>query len=50
MRSRLVARFNSGTTPIALNDIGLFSSKSASLLKYSLVLNDEVLWNRKSPF
>lgn len=40
-RSRLTARFDKITTPIALNDIGMFSSKSASLLKYSLVLNDE---------
>lgn len=43
-RSRLVARFDNARTPIALNDIGLFSSKSASLLKYSLVLNEEPFW------
>ena len=43
-RSRLVAKFGNSTSPIALNDIGLFSSKSASLLKYSLVLNDEIFW------
>ena len=43
-RSRLVAKFNKITTPIGLNDIGLFSSKSASLLKYSLVLNEEVFY------
>lgn len=48
MRSRLVAKFINGMTPIALNDIGLFSSKSASLLKYSLVLNNEVLWRDSS--
>lgn len=47
-RSRLVAKFDNATTPIALNDIGLFSSKSASLLKYSLVLNDEVFWKDTS--
>ncbi len=41
-RSRLIARFDKITTSIALNDIGLFSSKSASLLEYSLVLNDEI--------
>ena len=47
-RSRLVARFGKSITPIALNDIGLFSSKSASLLKYSLVLNDEIFWKDSS--
>ena len=47
-RSRLVARFNKTTTPIGLNDIGLFSYKSASLLKYSLVLNEELFWKDSS--
>lgn len=47
-RSRLVARFNKITTPIGLNDIGLFSSKSASLLRYSLTLNEEVFWKDSS--
>ncbi|MEK6983399.1 MAG: NAD(+)/NADH kinase [Nanoarchaeota archaeon] len=44
-RSRLVASFDGTSSPIGLNDIGLFSSKSASLIKYSLVLNDEILWH-----
>ena len=47
-RARLVARFDKTTTPIGLNDIGLFCSKSASLLKYSLVLNDEAFWKDSS--
>ena len=47
-RSRLIAKFDKTTTQIALNDIGLFSSKSASLLKYSLVLSDEVFWKDSS--
>lgn len=47
-RSRLVGRFNKTTTPVGLNDIGLFSSKSASLLKYTLVLNGEVFWKDSS--
>ena len=47
-RARLVAKFGKTTTPIGLNDIGLFCSKSASLLKYSLVLNDETLWKDSS--
>ncbi len=47
-RARLVAKFDKVTTPIGLNDIGLFCSKSASLLKYSLVLNDEMFWKDSS--
>ncbi|MBI3036098.1 NAD(+)/NADH kinase [Candidatus Woesearchaeota archaeon] len=47
-RSRLIARLDRATTPIALNDIGLFSAKAASLLKYSLILNDEVFWKDSS--
>ena len=47
-RSRLVARFENATTPIGLNDIGMFSSKSASLLKYSIFLNDELFWKDSS--
>ena len=47
-RSRLVARFDKKTTPIGLNDIGLFCSKSASLLKYSLILNNEPFWKDSS--
>ena len=43
-RSRLIAKFDKVTSTIALNDIGLFSSKSASLLKYSLILNKEIFW------
>ena len=47
-RSRLTARFDKLDTPIALNDIGLFSSKSASLLKYSLALNEDTFWKDSS--
>lgn len=43
-RSRLVAKIDKITSQIALNDIGLFSSKTASLLKYNLVLNEELFW------
>lgn len=43
-RSRIVAKFNGAVSPIGLNDIGLFSSKSASLLTYSLALNEEAFW------
>jgi len=47
-RARLVAKFDRTTTPIGLNDIGLFCSKSASLLRYSLVLNEETFWKDSS--
>jgi len=47
-RSRLVAKFDKTTTPIALNDIGLFPCKSASLLKYTLILNNETFWKDSS--
>ncbi|MBS3131701.1 NAD(+)/NADH kinase [Candidatus Woesearchaeota archaeon] len=40
-RSRLVAAYDGKETPIALNDIGLFSSKSASLIRYTLSLGNE---------
>ncbi len=43
-RSRLVATFDGSKSPVALNDIGLFSYKSASLLKYNLVLDDGIFW------
>ncbi len=43
-RSRLIAKHGSAVTSIALNDIALFSSRAASLLKYSLILNGEVFW------
>ena len=43
-RSRLVARFNGNQAYSALNDIGIFSSKSAYLIRYELGLNSEKLW------
>ncbi|MFH0867948.1 MAG: NAD(+)/NADH kinase, partial [Candidatus Woesearchaeota archaeon] len=42
-RARIVAKFN-GLSYSALNDIGIFSSKSASLIRYTLNLNNEKLW------
>jgi len=42
-RSRIVASFNDQKYS-ALNDIGIFSSKSASLIRYSLNLNSGQLW------
>ncbi len=43
-KSRLVARFDKIKSPICLNDISLFSSKSASLIKHTLILNDDIFW------
>lgn len=42
-RARIVAKFN-GLSYSALNDIGIFSSKSASLIRYTLNLNNGKLW------
>ena len=47
-RARLIAKFDKSITPIGLNDIGLFCSRSASLLEYSLKLNDETFWKDSS--
>lgn len=43
-RARIVANFNDKQKYPALNDIGIFSSKSASLIRYTLSLNNEKLW------
>ncbi|MBW2976765.1 NAD(+)/NADH kinase [Candidatus Woesearchaeota archaeon] len=43
-RSRIVAAFNNNEKHSALNDIGIFSSKSASLIRYTLNLNNDKLW------
>ncbi len=42
-KSRIVASFNNQKYP-ALNDIGIFPSKSASLIRYTLNVNDNQLW------
>ena len=42
-RSRIVATVNDKKYS-ALNDIGIFSSKSASLVRYNLNINNELLW------
>ena len=47
-RSRISALFDNMASPIALNDISIFSSKSASLMTYSLTLNDEIFWKDTS--
>lgn len=42
-RARIVASFNDQKYS-ALNDIGIFPAKSASLMRYTLNLNDNQLW------
>ncbi|MAE43202.1 hypothetical protein CMO93_05500 [Candidatus Woesearchaeota archaeon] len=42
-RSRIVAEVNDKKYS-ALNDIGIFSSKSASLVRYDLNINNKLLW------
>ena len=43
-RSRIVAKFNDSQKYPALNDIGIFPAKSASLMRYSLNINSNQLW------
>ncbi len=43
-RSRIVAKFNDSQKYPALNDIGIFPAKSASLMRYSLNININQLW------
>ena len=42
-RARIVAKINNAYYS-ALNDIGIFPSKSASLMRYNLNINNELLW------
>ena len=43
-KSRIVADLNDGQKYSALNDIGIFPAKSASLMRYSLNINSSHLW------
>jgi len=43
-RARIVVKFDDKQTYSALNDIGIFPSKSASLMRYTLNLNGNQLW------
>ena len=43
-RSRIVAKFNDSQKYPALNDIGIFPAKSASLIRYTLDINNSQLW------
>lgn len=43
-KSRIVAKFNESQKYPALNDIGIFPAKSASLMRYSLKVNSNQIW------
>ncbi|MBI2651166.1 NAD(+)/NADH kinase [Candidatus Woesearchaeota archaeon] len=43
-KSRIVAKFNESQKYPALNDIGIFPAKSASLMRYSLNVNGNHIW------
>jgi NAD+ kinase len=43
-RRRIVAEFDGEKTPPALNEIGVFSAKSASLIRYSLKIDEQFIW------
>lgn len=43
-KSRIVADLNDRQKYSALNDIGIFPAKSASLMRYTLNINDSQLW------
>ncbi|MEK6869155.1 MAG: hypothetical protein AABX74_02925, partial [Nanoarchaeota archaeon] len=43
-KSRIVADLNDRQKYSALNDIGIFPAKSASLMRYALSINDSQLW------
>lgn len=43
-RRRLVAEISGKETPPLLNDIGIFARRSATLIRYSLLIDDEQFW------
>ncbi|MHA2353342.1 MAG: ATP-NAD kinase [Candidatus Thorarchaeota archaeon] len=43
-RRRLVAEISGKETPPLLNDIGIFARRSATLIRYSLLIDDEHFW------
>lgn len=43
-KSRIVAELNDSQKFSALNDIGIFPAKSASLMRYSLNINESQIW------
>ncbi|MFW9806140.1 MAG: hypothetical protein ACFFFK_05375, partial [Candidatus Thorarchaeota archaeon] len=43
-RRRLVAEISGKLTPPLLNDIGIFAKRSATIIRYSLLIDDEHFW------
>lgn len=43
-KTRLVAEIAGRETPPLLNDIGIFAKRSATLIRYSLLINNEHFW------
>ncbi len=43
-RRRLIAEISGKETPPLLNDIGIFAKRSATLIRYSLLIDDEHFW------
>ncbi|TFG28777.1 winged helix-turn-helix transcriptional regulator [Candidatus Thorarchaeota archaeon] len=43
-KTRLVAEISGRETPPLLNDIGIFAKRSATLIRYSLLIDDEHFW------
>ncbi|MHA2080586.1 MAG: NAD(+)/NADH kinase [Candidatus Thorarchaeota archaeon] len=43
-RRRLVAEISGKETPPLLNDIGIFARRSATLIRYSLLIDEEHFW------
>ncbi|MGY5880390.1 MAG: hypothetical protein RTV31_09065 [Candidatus Thorarchaeota archaeon] len=43
-KKRLVAEISGKETPPLLNDIGIFAKRSATLIRYSLLINGEHFW------
>ncbi len=43
-RTRLQCKINGSECPPLLNDLAIFSKKSATLIRYTLIINDERMW------
>lgn len=43
-KNRLMAMVNEKILPLALNDIGVFPKRSASLMRYTLMINKTIFW------
>jgi NAD+ kinase len=46
--SRIQVRIDAKQVPPALNEVAIFPSRSATLLEYSLTVNDEFIWRDQS--